>query len=295
MKRRTFLTSAATGAAAASVAAPAVAQGIRQLSLISVWPRKLPGLGNAALRLARRITVASDGQLEVRVFAAGELVPPFESFDAVAGGRADMYYGSEEFWSVKSPAYAFFAGVPFGLTADENLAWIREGGGQELWDELSAQHNIKPFLVGDMGGQLGGWFLSEVGNASQLDGMQISAPQLLSRALERLGATAAPLPLISVFPAMQSKFIDGAVGMGPWIDLSFGLYQTASNYHFPGLHAASLPLSLGLNKDLWDDLSVTIRRSSTWPHRPNTSPCSPSSPPATRPLCESCGNSMVWW
>ena len=260
MKRRTFLASAATGAAAAGIAAPAIAapaisQGVRQLSLISVWPRKLPGLGNAALRLARRITTASNGELEVRVFAAGELVPPFESFDAVASGRADMYYGAEDFWQTKSPAFSFFAGVPFGLTADENLAWIREGGGQELWDELSAQHNIKPFLVGDLGGQMGGWFLSEVETVAQLDGMQISAPTLLSDALGRLGAAAAPLPLISVFPAMQSKFIDGAVGMGPWIDLSFGFHQTATNYYFPGLHAASAPLSFGLNKTLWDSLS----------------------------------------
>ena len=255
MRRRTFLASAATGAAAAGVAAPAIAQGVRQLSLISVWPRKLPGLGSAALRLARRITVASNGELEVRVFAAGELVPPFESFDAVASGRADMYYGAEDFWQNKSPAYGFFAGVPFGLTADENLAWIREGGGQELWDELSAEHNIKPFLVGDIGGQMGGWFLGEIEAVAQLDGLQISAPKLLSDALSRLGASAAPLPLISVFPAMQSKFIDGAVGMGPWVDLSFGFYETAKNYYFPGLHAASAPLSFGLNKTLWDGLS----------------------------------------
>ena len=257
MKRRTFLATAATGAAAVGVAAPAIAQGIRQLNLISVWSRKLPGLGNGALRLARRITAASDGQLEVRVFAAGELVPAFESFDAVAGGRADMYYGAEDFWQNKSPAYGFFAGVPFGLTANEHLSWIREGGGQELWDELSAQHNIKPFLVGDLGGQMGGWFLSEVEDVAALDGLQVSAPPLLSETLSRLGASAAPLPLISVFPAMQSKFIDGAVGMGPWIDLSFGLYQTASNYYTPGLHAASAPLSFGINRAVWDNLSET--------------------------------------
>ncbi len=257
MKRRAFLASAtATGATAATaIAAPAIAQGIRQLSLVSVWPRKLPGLGTGALRLARRIAAASGNELQVQAFAAGELVPPFESFDAVATGRADMYYGAEDLWQGKSPAYNFFAGLPFGLTATEFLGWIREGGGQELWDELSARNNLKPFLVGDTGGQMGGWFLSEIGSLAQLAGLQVSAPGVASQALQRVGATAAPLPLISVFPALQSQFIDGAVGMGPWVDLAFGFHAAASNYYFPGLHAASAPLSCGINKTLWDELS----------------------------------------
>ena len=48
--------------------------------MVTTWPKNFPGLGTAAERLATRITVGSEGKLQVKVFAAGELVPPFEFF-----------------------------------------------------------------------------------------------------------------------------------------------------------------------------------------------------------------------
>ena len=94
MKRRSFITkTAAAGslfAAASTLAAPAVAQGKRDLKMVTSWPKNFPGLGTAAERIAKRITEMSDGQLNVKVYAAGELVAAFEAFDAVSQGTADM-------------------------------------------------------------------------------------------------------------------------------------------------------------------------------------------------------------
>ena len=81
--------------------------------------KNFPGLGTAAENLALRITEMTDGQLTVKVFAAGELVPPFESFDAVSSGTADMYHAAEYYWQGKDKAFNFFAAVPFGFTANE--------------------------------------------------------------------------------------------------------------------------------------------------------------------------------
>ena len=124
--------------------------------MVTTWPRDFPGLGTGAQRLADAISRMSAGRLEVKVHAAGELVPPFESFDAVSGGAADLYHAFEHYWQNRSRAFNFFAAVPYGLTAGEMSAWIYHGGGQELWDELSAGFNIKPFQVGNTGAQLGG-------------------------------------------------------------------------------------------------------------------------------------------
>ncbi|MDH3335009.1 MAG: twin-arginine translocation signal domain-containing protein, partial [Rhodospirillaceae bacterium] len=134
MKRRDFLKNAATagiaGAAATTLAAPAIAQNVRELKMVTTWPKNFPGLGTSAQRLADNITAISGGSLSVKVYAAGELVPPFESFDAVSNGTADMYHGAEYYWQGKSKAFNFFAAVPFGLTATEMNAWIHHGGGQ---------------------------------------------------------------------------------------------------------------------------------------------------------------------
>jgi hypothetical protein len=127
MDRRSLLigmTGAAPGGAL-SFPAPAIAQGIRQLKMVTDWPEGSPGLQSSTERLAERITTASDGRIAIKVFPAGTLVRPFETFDAVAAGVADMYHSSEHYWEKKSPAFNFFAAVPFGFTAAELFAWVQ--------------------------------------------------------------------------------------------------------------------------------------------------------------------------
>ena len=210
--RRRFLTTAATGAAATAAlvacsessntataesegpAAPVIAKRVRKLKMVTTWPKNLPGLGTGAERVARRITEMTDGELEIRVYAANELVPAFESFGAVSTGAADMYNGAEYYWQGSSKAFNFFTAVPFGLTAAEINAWIYHGGGQELWDELSAKFNIKPFMSANTGVQMGGWFNKEINTVEDLQGLRIRMPGLGGEVMRRLGAEAIALP-----------------------------------------------------------------------------------------------------
>src|SRR2546430_1917864 len=162
MDRRSFLTQAgAVAGVAAAFPAPAIAQGIRELKLVTSWPKGLPGLGTSAERLGGAITAITGGRLKVQVFGAGQLVSAFEVFDAVSSGVADMYHSAEYYWEKRSPGFNFFAAVPFGFTADEMAAWIHWGGGQELWDELSGGENIKTTAVPNNSTPRGGLRLQE--------------------------------------------------------------------------------------------------------------------------------------
>lgn len=87
--------------------------------MVTSWPKGLPGLGSSAERLGRAITAITGGRLKVQVFGAGQLVSAFEVFDAVSSGVADMYHSAEYYWEKRSPAFSFFAAVPFGFTADD--------------------------------------------------------------------------------------------------------------------------------------------------------------------------------
>src|ERR1700745_424363 len=51
---------AAAGAPAGSLRAPAIAQGIKELNMVTSWPKDFPGLQTSAERLARSITAMSD-------------------------------------------------------------------------------------------------------------------------------------------------------------------------------------------------------------------------------------------
>src|SRR5215475_13165102 len=206
MRRRTILASSAPIAAGATLAfpAPAIAQTIRHLKLVTDWPARSPGLQASAERLAQSIRMATGGRIEIAVFPAGTLVRAFETFDAVGAGVADMYHSAEYYWEKKSSAFSFFAAVPFGLTAGELFAWIEYGGGQELWDALSARFNVKPLLSCNTGTQMGGWSTREINGPDGLKGLRYRMPGLGGEVFRRLGAIVVNVPGGEIIASIQS-------------------------------------------------------------------------------------------
>jgi len=279
MDRRKFLGASAIGAAAlaggctqaeqsasggdsssSSPSAPNVNRGqSRELTMVTTWPQNFPGLGDMATRTAEMIGRLTDGELTVRVYAAGELVPPFESFDAVAEGAADMYHAADYYWQGKAPGFSFFTAVPMGLTADEMMGWIKFGGGQEVWDELGAEFGVKCLPAGNTGHQMGGWFKREINSLEDFRGLTMRIPGLGGEALRQVGVSVVNLPGGEVFPALQSGAIDGTEWVGPWNDLAFGVYRVASYYYGPGFHEPGSLLSCGFNLGVWESLSERHR------------------------------------
>jgi len=234
----------------------AIAQGKRELKMVTGWPKKFPGLGVASERIANAITKGTDGRLTVKVFGAGELVPPFEAFDAVANGTADMYHAAEYYWQGKSAAFNFFAGVPFGMTTAEHNAWIYHRGGQELWDELSAGYGIKAFMAGNSSAQAGGWFNKEINSVNDLKGLKMRIPGFGGKVIDAVGGTAVTLPGGEIFAALKSGAIDAGEMAGPWIDLGFGFYKAAKYFYNPGWQEPTSAESLGINLEVWESLST---------------------------------------
>jgi TRAP-type mannitol/chloroaromatic compound transport system substrate-binding protein len=112
---RRGLTSGAALGLASAVAAPALAQSDkRRWRMVTSWPKRLPGPGMSAERVAERIGALSGGRIEITVSAAGEIVPALEVLDAVGTGVAEMGHTAAFYWQGKEPAAAFFTTVPFG-------------------------------------------------------------------------------------------------------------------------------------------------------------------------------------
>jgi TRAP-type mannitol/chloroaromatic compound transport system substrate-binding protein len=227
----------------------------RTLKMVTTWPKDFPGLGGAAARVGQFITEMSGGAMQVHVFSAGELVGAFDSFDAVSNGSADMYHGAEYYWVGKSKAYPFFTAVPFGMTASEIMGWTEFGGGQELWDELSAKFNIKPFIAGNTGHQLAGWYKRPINSLEDLRGMKVRMPGVGGEVMRRIGASAVSLAGGEIYAALQSGAIDAAEWVGPWNDLAFGFYREAKYYYWPGFHEPGAQVAVGINLDLWNSLN----------------------------------------
>lgn len=261
--RRKFIggvAAAATGAAAASsFPKPAISQGRQEWRMVTSWPKGLPGLGTGAERCAARIGELTEGKLTVKVYAAGELVPALQVFDAVASGTAEMGHDAPYYHLQKSPAFGFYTSVPFGMLAHELNAWVYWGGGQELWDKLAHPFGIQQFLAGNTGKQMGGWYRKEIKSVDDLKGLKFRMPGQGGQVLTRLGMTQVQLPGGEIFQNLQSGAIDGTEWVGPYNDLSLGFYQVAKFYYWPGFHEPGSGLALSINKAKWDSLDKTTQ------------------------------------
>ena len=262
LKRRDVLIGAGSLPYVASLSfpAPAVAQGFRRLKLVTDWPAGSPGLQSSADRLAQRIGAASGGRITIELFPAGTLVRPFESFDAVGSGVADMYHSAEYYWEKKAASFNFFAAVPFGFTANELFAWMQHGGGQELWDQLSGQFNIKPMLCCNTGTQMGGWCTREIPSPEAFKGLRYRMPGLGGEVLRRLGAIVLSVAGGDIVQALKSGAIDGSEWVGPWLDMELGLHQVTSHYYYPGFQEPGTGITLGINRRLWESFDTSDRR-----------------------------------
>lgn len=256
MQRRTL---ALATAAAATLAAPALAQGRIEWRMVTIWPRNLPGPGVAAQKCADRINQLSAGRINVRLFAAGEVVPAPGAFDAVAAGTADLYHGIPSFWISKSPGIGFFGSFPFGLTAYEQQAWMMHGGGNALYDQMYARFGVKPFITGNSGPQWMGFFRRELRSVDDFRGLRFRTAGLGGEMFRRAGASVVTLPAGEIFSALQSGTIDAAEFVGPFSDAPLGLHQVAKNYYFPGVQEPSSAEEIGINLAKWNALPDDLK------------------------------------
>ena len=227
--------------------------------MVTSWPRDFPGLGTGANRLAESIKALSNGRLKIKVYGGNELVPPFEVFDAVQQGTAEMGHSATYYWKGKAPAAQFFAGIPFGMTAQELHGWIYYGGGLDLWREVYAAHGLVPFLAGNSGPQMGGWFNREINGLDDLKGLKMRIPGLGGEILRRAGGTPTNIPGAELFTALQTGTIDATEWVGPYNDLAFGLFRAAKYYYFPGWHETGSGLECMINEEAWNSLPEDLQ------------------------------------
>lgn len=257
-----FLLSACGPGNADTAAASAGNAGDDQIyrwKLITTWPKNLPGLGTAPERMAERLRVMSRGRLDIKVYGAGELVGPFEVFDAVSQGTAEMGHGAAYYWRGKLPIAAMFATVPFGMNAQEMNGWLTYGGGRQLWRELYEPFGLVPFAAGNTGVQMAGWFNKEINSLADLQGLKMRIPGLGGEVLKRAGGVPVSLPGGEIFTSLQTGVIDATEWVGPYNDLAFALHTVARYYYYPGWHEPGPTLEAIINKQAWESLPEDLQ------------------------------------
>ena len=267
MRRREFISGVAAGGAALGACAPteqgdssaATSRERFSWKMVTTWPPNFPGLGTGASNLARNLEVLSGGRIEVQVYAAGELVPALEVFDAVSSGTAELGHGGAYYWRGKSEATQFFTTIPFGMNALETNAWLYYGGGLELWQEVYRPFGLEPFPAGSSGVQMGGWFNRPINSMEDLKGLKMRLPGLGGEVLKLAGGIPVILAGAEIFTALQTGSIDATEWVGPYNDVAFGLHQAARYYYYPGWHEPGSIMECMVNLEAFNSLPPDLQ------------------------------------
>jgi TRAP-type mannitol/chloroaromatic compound transport system substrate-binding protein len=266
MERREFLKKAGVGAAtvAASVTlgAPAVIASQKKIrwQATSFWNPKVKILFDGVKEFCKNVKEMSDGQLDIKMYGGGELVPPFGAFDAVSKGTLQMGTGSPYFWAGKSTAFNWFGSIPFGMNAQSMNAWFYEGNGMKLMTELYDQFDLVPRVVGNSGVQMGGWYKKKINSVEDFKGLKMRIGSIAGKVLSEIGVTTVMMPPSEIFPALERGVVDAAEFVGPVHDILLGLHRVAPYYYTPGWHEPGPVLDVFFNKKAYYELPIHLQR-----------------------------------
>jgi TRAP-type mannitol/chloroaromatic compound transport system substrate-binding protein len=265
IQRRRFLrkaSSAAAVAAAALVDAPnVIAQPKVQWRMSTTWTSALDVNQGVAERLARTVDEMTAGRFRIEVFPGGQILQPFECFDAAAKGTIDAFMGIAYYWSAKEPAVEWFATIPFGMNAQGMAAWYSQGDGLKLWEETYAAFNLVPRAAAAIAPQIAGWFRKKISTIGDFKGLKMRiGTGLGGKVYLKAGGTTVLTPGAEIYAALERGVIDAAEWVGPHDDIKLGLHKTARYAYYPGWHEPGATNEFGFNKKAYNALPIDLRR-----------------------------------
>ncbi|MEL7047495.1 MAG: TRAP transporter substrate-binding protein [Pseudomonadota bacterium] len=220
----------------------------------SYIPNTIPVLGTGGQKMADRVQRLTGGEVEIVYQPPGALVTTNEIWDAVSIGAVPSAWFYSSLAEGFIPSAALFTSFPFGPDATEYTSWWYQGGGEELWAEISAPFNIHSELCTVVAPEASGWFKKPIDSPEDLKGLKMRITGLGAAVMQKLGARAQSMGPGDTMTALNLGTLDAAEISFPALDKAIGLQEHASHYYFPGWHQQSSFLMFIINKDVWNAL-----------------------------------------
>jgi len=244
------------------MAAPSViAQPKVQWRMSTAWTLALDHRQGAAQRLAKIVDETSGGRFRIEVFPGGQIMQPFDCFEATSRGTIEAFMASAYYWTAKEPAVEWFTTIPFGMNAEGMAAWYHQGDGLKLWQETYAPFNLVPRPATAVAPQMAGWFRRKITTIADYKGLKMRiGTGLGGKVYVRAGASAVLIPAAEVYAALERGGIDAAELIGPHDDMKLGLPNTARYYYYPGWQEPGNTTEFGFNRKAYEALPVDLQR-----------------------------------
>ncbi len=260
MDRRGFAKAAGVGAVGSIVAAPAIAQSSPEVKWR--WVSSFPKSSHAWPMIeafAKRVGEITDGKFQISLFGPNEIVAPLQVLDAVQNGTVEAGITATYFYIGKDPSFVFGSAVPFGLNARQHVAWMKAGGGGQLFNEFLAGHNVTYVGMGLTGAQMGGWYRKEIKSVADLKGLKMRITGFGGTIMSRLGVVPQVIAAGDTYAALERGIIDAVEYTNPVDDEQMGLFKVAKYYYYPGWWEGNVQVGHLINKKKWEELPARYK------------------------------------
>jgi TRAP-type mannitol/chloroaromatic compound transport system substrate-binding protein len=272
-ERRRFIATAGgvvAAAAAAIVDAPdVIAQPKVRWRMSTAFGPALDWHQGVAERLAKSVEEASGGRFRIEVFPGGQIMQPFECFDAASRGNIEAFMAGSYYWTDRKyrqqgpeeePAVEWFSTIPFGMNPEGMTAWFYQSDGLKLWEETYGVFNLVPRPGPGVAPQMAGWFRRKTNTIADYKGLKMCiGTGLGGKVYVQAGGTATLTPGAEIYAALERGVIDAAEWVGPHDDMKLGLHKTARYYYYPGWHEPGTMTEFAFNKKAFEGLPVDLR------------------------------------
>ncbi|WP_417543156.1 TRAP transporter substrate-binding protein [Marinobacter sp.] len=243
-------------------AAQVYADGPKKLDVASTFGTN-NFLGQVAVELGNNISVATGGDVSLKVHEPGDLVPALEVFTSVSTGALPAGWDWVGYWSDIVPVTKLYGSLPFGPTPEVFSGWMWEGGGLEILQSAYDPYNVKvlPCLMNAQ--ETAGWFNKEIQSSADYKGLKMRISGLGAKVIEQLGASPQLIPGAEIYTALERGRIDATEFANPLVDINMGFDEIAKYYYFPGWHQSASWMSLIINKDIWNEYDELAQKQIT--------------------------------
>ncbi|HYC02054.1 MAG TPA: TRAP transporter substrate-binding protein [Azospirillaceae bacterium] len=260
--RRKFF-GVAAGAAAGTVAMPSISRAqTTTLRFQSTWPAR-DIFHEFAADYANTVNQLSGGRLKLDLLPSGAVVGALQLQDAIISGALDGGHGVTAYWYGKHKAFSLFGTPPaYGWRANQFLGWIKQGGGEQLYNELMQdilKLDLVGFLYGPMPTQPLGWFKNPVTGPDDLKNKKYRTVGLAADLNKEMGVAVTIMGAGDIVPAIDRGLLDGAEFNNPSSDRALGFTDVAKNYMLGSYHQSAESFEVLFNRRKYSALPAELQ------------------------------------
>ncbi|WP_163851670.1 TRAP transporter substrate-binding protein [Pseudooceanicola aestuarii] len=211
INRRRVLTGGALAAGATALSAPAVlAQEQIKWRIQSHWTPGVEYYDSIYVEFARRITEATNGEIQIEALQANTVAPTNEVLGALRRGLLDAAFIFPAYWIGRIPVAGHLNGnMGTWENHEEMQLFFYEMGALDVIREAYAQYGI--YQAGPISfAGLAVFAKKAIETAEDFKGFKVRSTGTAGRVFEKMGATPVFIPGGELYQSLQTGVVDGA-------------------------------------------------------------------------------------